>query len=92
VGGRVFTAWRKSVTFSSELLNRGGIGVDVEVGVVKKVTPCRATIVRTASVCSKPGTIVAVGAVVQAVTKETTKPTAIIVRLRIQILLISNYH
>ena len=74
------------------LFNRGGIGIEVGVGVVKKANPCKATIVRTASVCSKPGTIVAAGAVVQAVNKETTKTTIIMVRLRIQILLIKCYH
>lgn len=80
VGGSVNTA-----EGGSEMLSDAGtMGAHVGVGVVKKVTPLRATIVRTARVCSIPGTIVTVGAVVQAFNMNTFKTMTIkMVRLRI---------
>jgi hypothetical protein len=65
------------------LFAHGGIGVEVRVGVAKKLTPCKATIVRTANVCSKPGTKGDVGAFVHADKKDTSQKTINMVRLRI---------
>jgi len=67
--------------------------MQVGVGVAKNDTFCRAAIVRTAKVCSIPGTAGVIGAVVQAFNNDMIKAmTVIMVRLRIQILLITCYH
>jgi hypothetical protein len=93
VGGSVNTPGRDSEELFAELINNGGIGVQEGVGVAKKDTPCNATIVRTASVCSMPGMTEVAGAAVQAANIDMIKTmTIIMVRLRIQILLISCYH